>query len=356
MVTKLPRLFDIFSPSTCRKPLCIQTLAIRVEPKAQQDCAISFSWWGKTRSIAAAMNVEHVAGSGRRRRGRRRRARAASPSTSPSIRCASRGGPARRSRQGSASSARSASTASTARNPSGRACKARRRRARPPASRRASDARARHSAARRAARPSPRARTARDPRRHRRRRGRSSRSIIARIFSICCSGARLEGRRQGAQRRDVFVELALGRLRHLGDRVVERQVRPVALGARVDLVVDVGDVADVDHMLGAVDMAQQAEQHVEHDHRPGVADMGEVVDGRAADIEPHRARVDRREILLPAGQRVVEKRHASLQQSSRVWASGSTRRVIYGASRVAGTGRMIASRRRFRNRDANQPA
>ena len=51
MVTKLPRLFDIFSPSTCRNPLCIQTFAMRWPPKAQQDWAISFSWWGKTRSI-----------------------------------------------------------------------------------------------------------------------------------------------------------------------------------------------------------------------------------------------------------------------------------------------------------------
>jgi hypothetical protein len=102
------------------------------------------------------------------------------------------------------------------------------------------------------------------------------------------------------------VELALGRFCYSGDRVVQGQVRPVALGARIDLVVDVGDVADVDDMLRPVGMAEQAEQHVEHDDRPRIADMGVVVDRRAADIETHRARVDRREILLPAGQRVVE--------------------------------------------------
>ena len=51
MVTKLPRLFDIFSPSTCRKPLCIQTFAMRAAPNAQQVCAISFSWCGNTRSM-----------------------------------------------------------------------------------------------------------------------------------------------------------------------------------------------------------------------------------------------------------------------------------------------------------------
>ena len=111
---------------------------------------------------------------------------------------------------------------------------------------------------------------------------------------------------EGAERRHVFVELALGRLRHLGDRLVERQGRIVALGARVDLVVDVGDVADVDDVIRAVDVPQQPEQDVEHDDRPGVADMRVVVDGRAADVEPDGLRVDRREILFAAGQSVVK--------------------------------------------------
>ena len=43
MVMKLPSDFDIFSPSTCRKPLCIQTRAMWSRWKAQHDCAISFS-------------------------------------------------------------------------------------------------------------------------------------------------------------------------------------------------------------------------------------------------------------------------------------------------------------------------
>ena len=51
MVTKLPRLFDIFSPSTWRWPLCIQTLAMTGVPKQQRLCAISFSWCGNTRSM-----------------------------------------------------------------------------------------------------------------------------------------------------------------------------------------------------------------------------------------------------------------------------------------------------------------
>jgi hypothetical protein len=48
---KLPTLFAIFSPSTCKKPLCIQTFAITSVWKAQHDCAISFSWCGNTRSM-----------------------------------------------------------------------------------------------------------------------------------------------------------------------------------------------------------------------------------------------------------------------------------------------------------------
>ena len=166
-------------------------------------------------------------------------------------------------------------------------------------------------------------------------------------------GARLDGRRQRAERRDVLVELALGRLGHLRDRLVERQVRKVALGAGVDLVVDVGDVARVDHMLRAVDVAQQAEQHVEHDDRPGVADMGEVVDRRAADIEAHRGRVDRREVLLAPRQGVVEAQgHRRISRRCR--GAGPVEelpsvieRLVSGRRRRApsGTGRMIASRR-----------
>ena len=48
-------------------------------------------------------------------------------------------------------------------------------------------------------------------------------------------------------------------------------------------------------MVLAVDMPQQPEQHVEHDYRPGVADMGEVVDRRPAHIHPHVRRIERRE-------------------------------------------------------------
>ena len=49
MVKKLPRDLDIFSLFTRTKPLWTQYRA-RVLPVAPSDWAISFSWWGKTRS------------------------------------------------------------------------------------------------------------------------------------------------------------------------------------------------------------------------------------------------------------------------------------------------------------------
>ncbi len=73
-------------------------------------------------------------------------------------------------------------------------------------------------------------------------------------------------------------------------------------GAGVDLVVHVGDVADIGDMGVAIEMAQQPEQHVEHDYRPRIADMGEVANRRAADIHPHIRPIERREIFLGLGQ------------------------------------------------------
>ena len=90
------------------------------------------------------------------------------------------------------------------------------------------------------------------------------------------------------------------------DRLVERQVRIFLRRARVDLVVDVGDVAHVGDVLGAVEVPQQPEQHVEHDHRPRVADMREVVDRRPAHIHAHARGIERRERPLLARERIVE--------------------------------------------------
>ena len=103
----------------------------------------------------------------------------------------------------------------------------------------------RRSAARREARPSRWARTARGPRRHRRRRAppaarsapSSRRYARSRAARGSASGSRARRRRRGTAARSP---------RSRGRSPVERQVGEVARGARVDLVVDVGDVARVD--------------------------------------------------------------------------------------------------------------
>ena len=98
----------------------------------------------------------------------------------------------------------------------------------------------------------------------------------------------------------VAIEFLIGFVRHRLDR-------HATLGrARVDLVVNVGDVAHVSDVVGAIDMAQQPEQHVEDDDRPRVADMGEVVDRRPAHIHAHVVPIDRHKRPLLARQRIVE--------------------------------------------------
>ena len=79
IVTKLPRLFDIFSPSSFRKPLCIQISAMRSCDAQHFDCAISFTDAGTP---------------GRCRRRGCRTARRDASTPSPSTRCASPAGPA----------------------------------------------------------------------------------------------------------------------------------------------------------------------------------------------------------------------------------------------------------------------
>ena len=106
------------------------------------------------------------------------------------------------------------------------------------------------------------------------------------------SRAGLVGRAQAAERVHVLVVPA--------DRLVRDLLHGAAglLGASDDLVVDVGEVADVDHPVLAVDVAQEAEEHVEHHRRAGVAEMRPVVDRGAADIHPH-ATVGLRDPAVP---------------------------------------------------------
>ena len=78
--------------------------------------------------------------------------------------------------------------------------------------------------------------------------------------------ARLEIGRQRAERRHVFVE-------HLGGARGDRSDRLAGLlSRRVDLVVNVGDVAHVGDVALAIEAAQQAVEHVEHEsHVPSQA-------------------------------------------------------------------------------------
>ena len=119
-------------------------------------------------------------------------------------------------------------------------------------------------------------------------------------------GLRLQRRAQRAERAHILV---IGGQIPLGD---DADVDALVGRLGVDLVVHVGDVARIDHRVGAIEVAQQTEQHVEHHHRPGVADMGVAVDRGAADIHRHPPLIARDEVALFAAHGVVKaKVHAA---------------------------------------------
>ena len=118
--------------------------------------------------------------------------------------------------------------------------------------------------------------------------------------------ARFDTWLKAAQRRDVRMELVSRLFRHGVDGIVERQMRIVPQRPRIDLVINVSDVAGIGDVIFAIDMAQQPEENIEHDDGSRVADMGEIIDRRAADIHAHVFRIDGRKFRLFAGQRVVK--------------------------------------------------
>ena len=126
-------------------------------------------------------------------------------------------------------------------------------------------------------------------------------------------GARLMRRAQRAQGIHVVVIPADRLFRPLGDQLLQRPRRPGLLpcqGGGVDLVIHIGEVAHIGHLPRAIDMAQQPEQRVEHHHRPGIADMGAVIDRGATDIDPHILRIDRdKDVLRPCLRIVQPDRH-----------------------------------------------
>ena len=117
-----------------------------------------------------------------------------------------------------------------------------------------------------------------------------------------------------------------------GDRLIgDVADRAAGLGGLgVDLVIHVGEVAHIGHMRRPIDMPQQAEQRVEHHHGPGVADMGAVIDGRAADIHAHVFGVQGSELLLLPGLGIVQPdRHLSSPQKAHATARGAGRSHLF---------------------------
>ena len=70
----------------------------------------------------------------------------------------------------------------------------------------------------------------------------------------------------------------------------------VFLRAADDLVVDVGDIADISHAVAA--RAQPALHHVENHQDARVTEMAVVVYGHAADVHAHLFLPQRHELLL----------------------------------------------------------
>ena len=75
-------------------------------------------------------------------------------------------------------------------------------------------------------------------------------------------------------------------------------------GAPDDLVVDVGDVADVGDAVAA--RAQPAPHHVEHHHEARMPEVQVVVHGDAADVHADVARLQRDKRLFGPAQRIED--------------------------------------------------
>ena len=128
--------------------------------------------------------------------------------------------------------------------------------------------------------------------------------------------ARLDIRLKAAKCLRVGLEGRVGFFRQFADRNI-----PLG-GAGVDLVIDVRDVADIGDVILAVEMAQQPVEHIEDDERPRIADMGEVIDRRPADIHAHVGGIDRLEDLLLPGQRIVKLQSHSFPLQPRLAGGG----------------------------------
>jgi hypothetical protein len=104
-----------------------------------------------------------------------------------------------------------------------------------------------------------------------------------------------------AQRVGILVHRGYEALRELMDGFA------VLRRALDDLVVDVGDVAHVVHVVTA--RLQPAIYHVEHHHHSRMAEVAVVVHRHAAHIHADFVWGDRLEVLLVAGEGVVDFEH-----------------------------------------------
>ena len=111
-------------------------------------------------------------------------------------------------------------------------------------------------------------------------------------------GARFDIRRQVVQRGHVGVEIGCRAGGDFGDALAAL-TRP-----GVDLVIHVGDVPRVGDLRKHP--PQQPREDVEHHHRPGVAQMRQIIDRGAADIHPDVIGIDRPERFALPGEAVVE--------------------------------------------------
>lgn len=89
---------------------------------------------------------------------------------------------------------------------------------------------------------------------------------------------------QIAECRHVSLKLRIGAFRHPTNGFIEGKIRVIPRGTGVNLVINVGNVARIGDMFCAIDMTQQTKQHVENDHRTGIAYMREVINRWSADI------------------------------------------------------------------------
>ena len=75
-------------------------------------------------------------------------------------------------------------------------------------------------------------------------------------------------------------------------------------GARVDFIINVGDVSNVGHIW--IDMAQNTHQRIKHNNRARITNMGVIIHRRPAHIEAHVIGVNRFKHLFFTGERIKD--------------------------------------------------